>query len=145
MTSIDVNNRLALSRSRLQLALQQWQSGQEPASTADSSGPAWLDALRAEPGTRVLLDALGLWWRQQPWHQTSAVLAASARQLLRPLAQHNPVLLVLGAAVLGGALVLFKPWRWLSVSALAAGLLPQLLPKLVALLRPLSWVEMLTS
>ena len=123
--------------------MQQWQSKQEPA--AASSAADWLNALRAEPGTRVLLDALGLWWHQQPWHQTSAALAASARQLLRPLAQRNPLLLVLGAAVLGGALVLFKPWRWLSVSTLAAGLLPQLLPKLLAFLRPLSWVDMLAS
>jgi hypothetical protein len=105
----------------------------------------WLDALRAEPGTRVLLNALQLWWAQQPWHQASAALAASVGQLLRPLAQRSPLLLVVGAAALGSALVLLKPWRWLSLSTLAAGLLPQLLPKLLALLRPLSWIDMLNG
>jgi hypothetical protein len=143
MMAPDPQTRLAVSRSRLRLELQAWQRDQEPA--PNSAEPSWLDGLRAEPGTRVLLDALHLWWAQQPWHHTTAALAASVSQLLRPLAQRNPLLLVLGAAALGSAVVWLKPWRWLSFSAIAAGLLPQLLPKLLALLRPLSWVDMLNS
>jgi hypothetical protein len=135
--------RLAVSRSRLRLHLQQWQSQQKP--EAPDTQRSWLDALQAEPGTRVLLNALQLWWAQQPWHQASAALAASVGQLLRPLAQRSPLLLVVGAAALGGALVLLKPWRLLSLTTLAAGLLPQLLPKLLALLRPLSWIDMLNG
>ena len=135
--------RLAVSRSRLRLHLQQWQRQQTP--EALDTQQNWLDALRAEPGTRVLLNALQLWWAQQPWHQASAALAASVGQLLRPLAQRSPLLLVVGAAALGSALVLLRPWRWLSLPTLAAGLLPQLLPKLLALLRPLSWIDMLNS
>jgi hypothetical protein len=143
MTATNPLTRLAVSRSRLRLQLQQWQSQQTP--EAHHTHQTWLDALRAEPGTRVLLNALQLWWAQQPWHQASAALAASVGQLLRPLAQRSPLLLVVGAAALGSALVLLKPWRWLSLSTLAAGLLPQLLPKLLALLRPLSWIDMLNG
>jgi hypothetical protein len=143
MIDPDPQTRLAVSRSRLRLELQAWQRGQE--TPTNSTQQSWLDALRAEPGTRVLLDALHLWWARQSWHQTTATLIASLSQLLRPLAQRNPLMLVLGAAALGGALVLFKPWRWLSLSTIAAGLLPQLLPKLLELLRPLSWVDMLNS
>jgi hypothetical protein len=134
---------MAVSRERLRVELQQWQRDQEPAQ--HSATPSWQDALRTEPGTRVLLDALHLWWADQPWHQATAALAASLGQLLRPLAQRNPLLLVLGAAALGSTLVLLRPWRWISLSTLAAGLLPQLLPKLLALLRPLSWADMLNS
>lgn len=143
MTATNPLTRLAVSRSRLRLQMQQWQSQQIP--DARSADQTWLDALRAEPGTRVLLNALQLWWAQQPWHQASAALAASMGQLLRPLAQRSPLLLVAGAAALGGALVLLKPWRLLSLTTLAAGLLPQLLPKLLALLRPLSWIDMLNG
>jgi hypothetical protein len=143
MIDPDPQTRLAVSRSRLRLELQAWQRGQE--TPTNSTQQSWLDALRAEPGTRVLLDALHLWWARQSWYQTTATLVASLSQLLRPLAQRNPLMLVLGAAALGGALVLFKPWRWLSLSTIAAGLLPQLLPKLLELLRPLSWVDMLNS
>jgi hypothetical protein len=66
-------------------------------------------------------------------------------KLLHPWAQRRPLLLVLCAAAIGSALVLLKPWRWLSLSALAAGLLPQLLPKILELLRPLHWADMVNS
>jgi hypothetical protein len=143
MIAPNPQTRLAVSRSRLRLELQAWQRGQEPAT--NGTQPSWLDALRDEPGTSVLLNALHLWWARQSWHQTTSTLAASLSQLLRPLAKRNPLMLVLGAAALGSALVLIKPWRWLSFSTIAAGLLPQLLPKLLALLSSLSWVDMLNS
>jgi hypothetical protein len=73
------------------------------------------------------------------------MVAIAARELLRPMAQRNPIGMVLGAAAVGGALVLFKPWRWISVPNLAAGLLPQLLAKLVTQLRPVSWAEVLAG
>jgi hypothetical protein len=137
--------RLALSRTRLRLALQTLHAGQDQAAAAHAGRPAWWEALRAESGTRVLLDTLSTWWSQQPWHKTTAVLAESAKQLLRPAAQRNPLALILGAAALGGALVLLKPWRWLSVPALAAGLLPPLVARVFSQLRPLSWADLLNS
>lgn len=138
-------SRLALSRGRLRQALQELQAAQEPAAAAHSGRPAWWEALRAEPGTRVLLDTLAAWWAQQPWHKATAMLAESAKHLLRPMAQRNPVALVVGAATIGAALVLFKPWRWISVPTLAAGLLPALVTKVLSQLRPLSWMDLLSS
>ena len=121
--------RLALLRSRLSLALHHLQAGQGQAAASQGAHPDWWNSLRAEPGTRVLLDTLAAWWAQQPWHQTAALLAESAKHLLRPVAQRNPLLLVVGAAVLGGALVLLKPWRWISVPTLAASLLSQFMAR----------------
>ena len=43
MTATDPQTRLALSRMRLQLTLQQWQSGQKAAAAGGS--PDWLNAL----------------------------------------------------------------------------------------------------
>jgi hypothetical protein len=40
---------------------------------------------------------------------------------------------------------MLKPWRWISVPALAAGLLPGLLAKLASQLRPISWADLLNS
>jgi hypothetical protein len=137
--------RLALSRNRLSLALHQMQAKKHEAAAQHSENPAWWEALRAEPGTRLLLDTLTAWWVQQPWHQATALLAASAKQLLRPLAQRNPLALVLAATAVGGAMVLLKPWRWLSVPTLAAGLLPPLMVRMFHHLQPLTWAQVLSS
>jgi hypothetical protein len=138
--------RLALSRSRLSLALHHVHAEQGRSSAPrEAAHPVWWEALCTEPGTRVVLDALSAWWAQQPWHQTTALLAESAKRLLRPLAQRNPVALVLGAAAIGGAVVLLKPWRWISVPALTAGVMPGLIAGVFSQLRPLSWAELLNS
>lgn len=137
--------RLALSRSRLSLALHQLQAVHGPAEAPHTPRSAWWKALRAEPGTRVLLDTLAAWWTRQPWHQTTTLLAESANQLLRPVARRNPIALVLGAAALGAAIVLLKPWRWISAPALATGLLPQLMTRMLSQLQPMSWAQVLNS
>jgi hypothetical protein len=143
-TPVHPHIRLALSRSQLRLALLQLRTGAGPADESHAT-PAWWKALRAEPGTRVLLGALATWWTRQPWHQTTALLAEAAKQLLRPVALRNPLTLVLAAATIGGALVLIKPWRWISVAALASGLLPQLIAKVLPTLHPATWVDLLNS
>ena len=58
--------RLALSRNRLSLALHQMQAKKHEAAAHHNENPAWWEALRAEPGTRLLLDTLTAWWVQQP-------------------------------------------------------------------------------
>jgi hypothetical protein len=52
--------------------------------------------------------------------------AASAELVLQPLARAHPYRLVIGAAVAGALLARTRPWRWLSASAVLAGLTPQL-------------------
>jgi hypothetical protein len=144
-TPLHAQVRLALSRNRLSVALHQLRAEKNQEDARHTASPAWWEALRAEPGTRVLLDTLSAWWTQQPWHQTTALLTESAKQLLRPLAQRNPLALVLGAAALGGVLIVLKPWRWISVPTLAAGLLPSLVSRMFSQLRPLSWVQIINS
>ena len=60
-----------------------------------------------------------------------------ATVVLQPVAQRHPYGLVAGAAAVGAALVLVRPWRWFSPSALlAAGVLPRLISEVVASLNP---------
>lgn len=55
------------------------------------------------------------------------IAATTADAVLEPVAQRHPWRLVLGAAALGGLLAWSRPWRWVVVPALFAGLVPQLL------------------
>jgi len=136
--------RLALSRSRLSVALHRLHAAQE-AAAQEQAQPGWADALRADPTARVVIDALTVWWTRQPWHKSATLVSGAIRQMLMPLAQRNPLGLVLGACALGGAIMLIKPWRWISAPTLVAGLLPALIAKLATLVRPLSWLEMLQA
>jgi hypothetical protein len=119
---LNVQTRLSLSRLRLRLVLQQDCTAESPQVAAQNADEAvdWLKSAAA---------------------MTNLV----AREWLRPMAQRSPVKLVLGAAAVGGALVLLKPWGWISIPTLAAGLMPQLLGKLVTQLPPVSWVEVLSN
>ena len=134
--------RLALSRSHLSVALHQLHAKQT-ATAREQAQPGWMDALRSDPAARVVIDALTVWWTRQPWHRSAALVGHSIRRLLMPVAQRNPLGLVMGACAMGAALMLLKPWRWISVPALAAGLLPTLIAKLAVLVQPLSWLEIL--
>ncbi|NVO06799.1 MAG: hypothetical protein HXX19_13105 [Rhodoferax sp.] len=138
--------RLDQSRARLRLALQRLHaSDAAPPQGGPAAGSDWLSALRAEPGTRVLLEALAVWWARQPWQASASLVSSLVAQRLRPLAQRNPLGLVLSALAVGALVVVLRPWRWISVPALAAGLLPTLFSKLAAHLRPLSWADLLAS
>jgi hypothetical protein len=142
---VSAQARLNRSRLKLSLALHQVHAAQGQAQPTRSAAPDWLNDLTSDPTLRVLLHTAAAWWEQHPLQDAAALANRVARQWLGPLAQRNPLRLVLGAAAVGGALVLLKPWRWISVPTLAAGLMPQLLARLVAQLRPVSWVEVLAG
>lgn len=69
----------------------------------------------------------------------------AVKSAVQPLAQRNPLALVLGAAAVGGALAWSRPWRWLLTPALLATLLPQLLSKAVHTGGALPWMKLLTT
>ena len=144
---VSAQARLNRSRLKLSLALHQAHAAQDQAKRTHSATlpPDWLNDLTSDPALRVLLHTVAAWWEQHPLQDAAAMATRVARQWLGPLAQRNPLRLVLGAAAVGGALVLLKPRRWLSIPTLAAGLVPQLLARLVTQLQPLSWVEVLAG
>ncbi len=93
----------------------------------------------------MLIDAVTRWWAQHPLRLAGMVAAGATTAMVRPMAQRNPLSLVLAALVLGGLLAWSRPWRWLLTPALLAGFVPRVFSKLVALVPSQAWMAVLTS
>jgi hypothetical protein len=141
--------RLALSRERLRREMlarstPRSRAGSRAASqgadAAGSSWPSWQERLKTIPGAAVVIDAIAGWWANHPLNPIASVAVEAARAAVQPMAQRNPLGMVLLALVLGGALAWSRPWRWLLKPALFAGLVPQLVSKLVAHVPLESWM-----
>ncbi|GAA4341712.1 hypothetical protein GCM10023165_22700 [Variovorax defluvii] len=113
--------RLAISRRALVEQLQGHEA--RPADEADFS-PRTVSPRRETLFDRIAWVRMGRqivarWWRRHP--------ANAATQLARPLleryAREKPAKLVAAAAGTGALLVLIRPWRLLSVTAVVAALL----------------------
>ncbi len=131
-TNPAVTERLTLSRERLRRAMLDAVS---PPSlirrdAASPSQPGWRATLMHTPATRLLLTLGQTWWARQPLRLVLPLVAQAAEVLLAPTAQRHPIGLVLGAAAVGATLVLARPWRWLSATALLTRFLPPLLSEL---------------
>lgn len=139
------SDRLALSRERLRQAMRA--SAAPQGSAAHLHTGRWaadlLASLKDIPGAAVVIAAVTSWWAQHPLRLAGMVAADAATAVVRPVAQRNPLGLVLGALVLGGVLAWSRPWRWLLTPALFAGLLPQLFSKAMAWVPPQSWMAVL--
>jgi len=127
-----VDGKLALSRQRLRHAMTEssMPASQAPGDGTSPPGPGWCASLPQTPATRLLLDLGQAWWARQPLRLVVPLVAQAAQVVLAPTAQRHPVGLVLGAAAVGATLVLARPWRWLSVTALLARFLPPLLSEI---------------
>ena len=139
--------RLALSRERLREAMHN--SAAKPGGAAfqraNGSTAHWLDGVNAIPGASIVIEAVRTWWARHPLRITSMVAAEAATAVVQPLAQSNPVGLVLGAALLGGLFAWSRPWRWIITPALFAGLLPQIFSKAMASVPAQSWMAVLAA
>lgn len=131
----DISERLALSRERMREALQ----GRPPGRSGETSGAegagrsaSWMDSLKSLPMTSILIDAVSSWWARHPLRVAVVVGSSTVKALAQPIAERNPLGLVLGTAVLGAVVVWSRPWRWLLKPALFAGFLPQLLAQALA-------------
>ena len=145
-------DRLAESRERLRLAMQDIANPPKRASAsgANSSlfganGMAWLESLKSVPGINVIVEAVSSWWMRHPLRLASGVAGDAARAAMQPIAQKNPVALVLGALVVGALLVWTRPWRWIAKPALLAGLFPQVMSKVIAHAPVSSWMSVLST
>lgn len=89
--------------------------------------------------------AMRHWWSQNPTRIAGTLLGEPAKAFAYTMVQRNPIGIVLGALALGGLIVWFRPWRWFSVPAVFAGLLPQLAAKAMASVPSGPWMMVLTS
>ena len=121
--------RLAQSRERLRHAMERGSArSDDPAKPgSDSFLSDIFDSLAKTPsGAGLVGDVLTAWWSKQPLRMDMTMAMEVAKLLVQPVARRHPYTLVLGAAAVGGLLVLVRPWRWVSRSALMAGLLSRL-------------------
>lgn len=144
---LTASDRLTLSRERLRQAMRDISAPPHQATQPGDgrSATAWLDSLKSTPGASVVIEAVSSWWAQHPLHIAGTVVIDAAKAVLQPMAQRNPLGLVLGALLLGGLLAWSRPWRWILRPALFAGLLPQIVAKAIAHVPPQSWMTVWAS
>lgn len=124
--------RLAQSRECLRHAMQQGSArSDDPGKPgSDSFLNDIFDSLVKTPsGADLVGDVLSAWWGKQPLRTDLTVAMEVTKLLVQPVARRHPYTLVLGAAAVGGLLVLVRPWRWISMPTLLGRLLPQLRSK----------------
>ena len=146
-----VLDRLSESRARLRGALQVIAKPPPRASQGvagslfGATATAWLDSIKSVPGVSIIVEAISSWWMRHPLRLASMVATDAARAVIQPVAQKNPVALVLVALVAGAVVVWSRPWRWIAKPALLAGLFPQVLSKVIAHAPSSSWMAVLMS
>ena len=93
------SERLALSRERLRQAMRDISApaGAAPNQRAGASVVAWFDGLKSLPGVNVVIAAVSSWWVQHPLRLVSMLVLDAAKIAVQPMAQRNPLGLVLGA------------------------------------------------
>ncbi len=83
--------------------------------------------------------------RDSPLQLAGHMAADAVHSAVQPIAQRNPIGLVLGAAVAGGLLAWGRPWRWVFTPTVIATVLPQLVSRAMGGMPPLSWMNLLAS
>jgi len=142
--------RLALSRERLRSTMMpappKSSSNASAISGADGSFTANLaERVKELPGAAMVIDAVQTWWSQHPLRTATLVAGEASRKFAAPLAERNPVALILGAVVVGALVAWTRPWRWILRPALLAGLLPAIASRFMRQLPLESWLRMFAS
>lgn len=138
MTPIE---RIELSRARLRGAMMPPPTPPDGASKSPF-GSLWR-RFETLPVVSLVIDAAHGWWSQHPLHAVAEVAGDAASAISKPLAQRKPLTLVVLAALIGAALASRRPWRWLLKPALFAGVMPQVISRVITNLPLESWTKVL--
>ncbi|MBS0448606.1 MAG: hypothetical protein JSR59_22010 [Proteobacteria bacterium] len=142
-SDLSPSQRLAISRERMREAMR-------PPPVRDRADARGLVAglrarLRGYPAAGLVLEVIESWWRRHPMRSAALIAGEASRAVVAPLAQRKPVQFILLAFLGGVALAWLKPWRWFGRKRLFAGLLPQIVSRVVASIPTASWLAILAS
>jgi len=142
--------RLALSREQLRSTMMPAPPKSSSHAARIGSGDISFTANLAErvkeiPGAAMVIDAVQTWWAQHPLRTATLVAGEASRKFAAPLAERNPVALILGAVAVGALFAWTRPWRWILRPALFAGLLPAVASRFMRQLPLESWLRMFAS
>jgi hypothetical protein len=142
--------RLALSRERLRSTMMPAppRSGSSASGIGSSDGSFTAnlaERLKELPGAAMVIDAVQTWWSQHPLRTATLVAGEASRKFAAPLAERNPMALIVGAVVAGALVAWTRPWRWILRPALFAGLLPAVASRFMRQLPLESWLRMFAS
>ena len=123
------DTRLALALARLQASRAQLRAAmlpppqEQPASSGFELPRRWRARWRAwtRSGPLALLtgtamDAVGNWWRSQPWHASTEWAGRAVLAEATPLIRRHPFWAMALGIGAGAALVAARPWRWQAVN-----------------------------
>ena len=123
-----------------------WRTAPALPNPATGTAPlAWLESLKHQPAVAIVIETLQSWWSRHPLRAVAQVASEATNAVARPIARHNPVSLVVCAGVVGAVLAWSRPWRWALKPALFAGLMPQLISRVITQLPLESWLAVLGS
>ncbi|MES2947122.1 MAG: hypothetical protein V4858_01135 [Pseudomonadota bacterium] len=137
MTPLTPIERLAISREHVRHALSDYADPDSESAKRRRSGDL-VDAGHSQsPRAR---GAVRQWWAHHPLHWGATLTMDVLNTFAKSAAQRNPIALVAGAMLLGGAVVWVRAWRWTFRSGLLAALLPALANRIVAQLPLRAWL-----